>query len=310
MELKLAQSSSLEELQGFVRERGLSNADVARITGRSAATTSQVLGGKYKGRAETGAEMLASLREHFKPGAKRLADGTWKTHGQSVIDSMLELTYQDAEMTCITGPSGIGKTHSARAFAQRRTDVLYWRAKDGMSVGDVLSSLLAAVHAPDSGTNTRKLLRLIETLKARRIAMVICDEADLLVNEQNRSRLMKKLVCFRELYEAGIAVALLGLESFELSLRNAGETYFLSRLGYFQKIGGVALSELREYWQGLGGDPEGAEDRLALSLAPKRGALRFLYKVFRRAAAMGSVKQALGLMFDAQGHFSETFEEA
>lgn len=305
MELKVEQNPSLEELQEFICEHKLSNADVARITGKSAATTSLVLSGKYRGRAETGTEMLAALQVHFKPGVKRLADGSWKTHGQSVIDSMLELTYQDAEMTCITGPSGIGKTHSARLFAQRRTDVLYWRAKDGMSVGDVLSSLLSAVHAPENGTNTRKLLRLIEVLKARQIAMVICDEADLLVNEQNKNRLMKKLVCFRELYEAGMAVALLGLESFELSLRSAGETYFLSRLGYFQKIDGILQSELREYWQGLGGNPNGVEDRLALELAPKRGALRFLYKVFRRATAMGSVKQALGLMFDAQGHFSE-----
>ncbi len=296
--------NALEQLQGLIRERALSNSEVARITGKSAATVSQVLSGKYKGRPETCGEMAASLQEHFAAPAV-IQDGKWRTHGQTVIYSMLSLTYEDQEMSCITGPSGIGKTYTARTFATEREDVLYWRARDGMSVGDVLSSLLSEVGAPDHGTNTKKLFRLIEALKARQVCMVICDEADLLVNEQNKGRLMKKLVCFRELYEAGIAVVLLGLDSFELSLRNAGETYFLSRLGYFQKIDTVLIPELKEFWKGLGGNPEDAEGRLALSLAPKRGALRFLFKVFRRATAMGSVKNALSLMFNAQGHLKE-----
>jgi transcriptional regulator with XRE-family HTH domain len=57
-------SAQIQQLRDIVQALSLSNADIARISGKSTGTVSQVLSGKYRGRAEVIGEMLASLEAH------------------------------------------------------------------------------------------------------------------------------------------------------------------------------------------------------------------------------------------------------
>lgn len=68
-------------IKSFMDEKNLSNADVARIAGKSPSTISQILKGTYPGRPEVAEEILAAIVAHeleTAPGEKP----DWSTDGQ------------------------------------------------------------------------------------------------------------------------------------------------------------------------------------------------------------------------------------
>lgn len=295
-----------QRLKDASERHGLSGAELARISGKSPATVSQVLKGSYKGRPEAAEEILDSVQTHVA-GLARSPQSEWTTEGQTLIQSLLAFTYEDAEFSVITGPSGIGKTHTLLAFARRNPGCLYIRCAEGMSPGDIIAFLCQALDLGGaSGTILQRLRRCIEAMRSRQIRMVLVDEADLLVgDEANSRRILKKLSFFREINESGVGVALVGLESFEEALRRTGETYVMSRIGYFRKTKAVSPVELEHFWQSLGHclDDDG---RRALRIAPKAGFFRFLAKLSNRAKLLGGdVKGAMLLLFGSSSHIKE-----
>lgn len=283
---------------------GLSNADVARITGKSPATISQVIKGSYP-RADMGEEILAALASH-ELDTDSAVQSTWATEGQNLIQSLLSFTYEDRELSVITGPSGIGKTHTIKRFMQHNEACLYFRCADGMSAGDVVAGLLDELGVSMGGTNTQKIRRCVRAIKEQGIRLVLVDEADLLVSDdKNKRRILKKLSYFREINESGIGVALVGLESFEDALRAAGETYVLSRIGYYRRAPGVRMTELFAFWE-MQGMETSEEARMAVNMAPRGGQLRFLKKLAALTKPLGgSVREALKLMFSTASHIKE-----
>ena len=108
---------------------------------------------------------------------------------------------------------------------------------------------------------------------------------------------------FREVKEAGIAVALIGLESFDTALRAVGETYVTSRIDLFRRAGSPTQAELSHYMSCLGCDPETEGGRRAISLAPKNGSMRFVGKAAQIAKELsGNMMEALRVLFAASGH--------
>jgi hypothetical protein len=103
--------------------------------------------------------------------------------------------------------------------------------------------------------------------------------------------------------EAGIAVALIGLESFDTALRTVGETYVTSRIDLFRRAGIPSQTELAYYLACLGCDPETEGGRKAVSLAPKHGSMRFIGKAAEIAKLLGdNMLKALHVLFAASGH--------
>jgi hypothetical protein len=213
------------------------------------------------------------------------------------------MTYKTQGFSVVVGPSGIGKTYTAEMFRSKFADVQYFRCAEGMCMGDVIDSLLEVTGAPGYGSNTQKLKRAIRALKDQGVKMLLVDEADLLVTDGSKPKILKKISVFREVKEAGIAVALIGLESFETALRAVGETYVTSRIDLFRHAGGPTQAELAHFMAYLGFDPETEGGRKTVTLAPKNGALRFVEKTAHIAKqAGGNVMEALRLLFAASGH--------
>ncbi|MEG1799173.1 MAG: ATP-binding protein, partial [Synergistaceae bacterium] len=221
-------ADKLSTLQEIVTTKRLSNSMVARITGKSASTVSQVLNSKYQGRPEVLDEMLAEL-EAFEDASNDIKlEGTvqWLTDGEKLISGILNLTYQTSGFAALVEPSGIGKTYTSKLFAQAHPmDTAYIRCADGMCQGDVVNMLLEIVGLPAYGTKTQRMKRAICAMKDSGIRMILVDEADLLVTDGSKPAILRKISVFREIKEAGIGVAMIGLESFDNALRLVGETY-------------------------------------------------------------------------------------
>lgn len=295
-------------LQAIVQSLGFSNADVARVSGKSTGTVSQVISGKYRGRQEIVGEILGSLEAYEVKMTAEMEETRntvkWMTDGQGLILSVLVLTYKTRGLSVVVGPSGIGKTHTAEEFRSQHPDeVQYLRCADGMSMGDVIDALLEAAGAPSYGSNSQRLKRAIRALKDQGVKMLLVDEADLLVTDGSRPKILKKISVFREVKEAGIAVSLIGLESFDTALRTVGETYVTSRIDLFRHADNPTQAEISHYLAYLGCDPETEGGRKAVSLAPKNGALRFIEKAAGIARLLrGNMLEALNLLFAAGSH--------
>ena len=299
------QNSEIERLQELMQTLGLSNTDVARISGKSTATVSQVLGEKYKGRPEVIGEIGASLDAWCREREERQTREreAWFTEGQKLIQSVLGLTYATRGFSVVVGPSGIGKTWTALKFNDMYPDVLYLRCADGMSMGDVIDALLGLTGTPCCGSNSQRLKRGIRALLEGGVRMLLVDEADLLVTDGSRPKILKKISVFREVKEAGVGVSLIGLESFDNALRTVGETYVTSRIDMFRRAGTPSEQELGHYLASLGIDPETDGARRALSLAPKNGSMRFVEKAAHIARQLGdNMVEALRFLFAASGH--------
>lgn len=308
MDAVMGSNSALDRLKETISKLALSISDIARMSGKSTGTISQVLNGKYKGRPEVVDEILASVEESASP-AKEPDRGLqpWLTAGEEIIEGILKLTYYNRGFAAIVGASGLGKTFTAQHFIQSRSDVAYARCTDGMSMGDTITMLLDLAGVTTVyGTKTQKMKRAINALKEQGIKMIIIDEADLLVSDGNKPLILKKISVFREAKEAGIAVAMVGLPSFDNALRVVGETYVTSRLDYFRHVPTTSYEELAYYLASQGYDPETPEAKLAISMAPKRGALRLIEKLSQTGKFFGnSLKEAIAVTFASSGHIKE-----
>lgn len=298
----------LDQLQAKIKELGISNAKLAHMSGKSTSTISQVMNDKYNGRPEIISEIfdaVVAYEESLEDNSTLPGSVTWLTEGEKLISGILDLTYHTHGFSAVVGPSGIGKTYTSKLFEEAHPDVLYMRCADGMSMGDVVTTLLEAVQTPAYGTKTQKMRRCVQALKDKGIRMILVDEADLLVNEGSKPAILKKISVFREIKEAGVGVAMIGLESFDDALRVVGETYVTSRIDYFRKVRDTAREELAYYLGLQGFDPETSEAQHAINLAPKRGSLRFLAKLCSTAGILGGIKEAITVTFTASGQIKE-----
>ena len=310
MEAVMEGNSVLDLLREKVASRKLSISEVARLSGKSTGTVSAALNGKYKGRKETVDEILGALAasEEAAVQASEADRGlkAWLTAGEELIDDVLKLTYHNRGFSAIVGQSGIGKTFTARLFSESRNDVAYARCNDGMSMGDTIGMLLEMAGLSTTyGTKTQKMKRAIQALRERGVRMILVDEADLLVSDGSKPLILKKISVFREVKEAGIAVAMIGLPAFDNALRVVGETYVTSRIDYLSNVPNTTCDELAYYLANQGWDTETPEAKLAVSIAPKQGALRLIEKLSQTGKFFGNLKEAMAVTFASNGRIRE-----
>lgn len=295
----------LETLLQKVKDLKLSNSEISRVSGKSSSTVSQVLNEKYRGRAEVVEEILTAITT-MEIAETTVSPVTWLTDGEELIRGVLNLTYHQKGFSAVVGPSGLGKTFTAKLFSSEHHDVAYMRCNDGMSMGDTIQALLDITGAPGYGTKTQRMKRAIRALQDRGINMILVDEADLLVTEHgNKPAILKKISVFREVKESGIGVAMIGLESFDDALRVVGETYVTSRIDYFRRVMDPSYEELSLYLANQGWDPETTDAKQVISMAPKSGLLRFLEKMSATGKYIGSLKEALAVTYASGRHVKE-----
>lgn len=292
---------------------GVTPADIQRATGLSKSTVSRVLAGKYPpgtGAYDKVMAVLAGPSEPAQPEAatpatdaapaatpQRVPQAALISYGQRLMAATLQTTVEDREFTILAGASGVGKTHVLGQFREEHPDALYLKPRKRMSVNDVLCKLCDLFGVSRSGSGGDRLERLIQAASGR---LLIIDEADLLVAGRRPNQVENHIETFRELYEAGCTVVLVGLPVLIEQITRCCETYVFSRPGYWMRIPDPTEKEMEAFWlartAGLSG--ASAEAGRAARDAKRFGLFRYLDKLERRSRLLeGDVAAARTLLY-------------
>jgi hypothetical protein len=290
---------------------GVTPADIQRTTGLSKSTVSRVLAGKYPPGTDGHDKVMAAIAELSGPAhpeAAAVADAARPqapmppqtmpaSYGQKLMAALLQTTVEDREFTILAGASGAGKTHVIGQFREEHPDALYLKPRKRMSVNDVLCKLCDLFGVSRSGSGGDRLERLIQAASGR---LLIIDEADLLVAGRRPNQVENHIETFRELYEAGCTVILVGLPVLIEQITRCCETYVFSRPGYWMRIPDPTEKEMESFWlartAGLSG--AAAEAGRAARDAKRFGLFRYLDKLERRSRLLeGDVAAARTLLY-------------
>lgn len=336
----------MASMVGLFKASGMSVAEVVQATGRSKATVSQVINGKYHGRDEVVEEIRNLLESRIGPsggggtecgreapgeegpgderrrglhvvvpagftggngagadgyppktlGNDGCEDAPMITPGQKQAWVLMQLVRKQGEFSMLVGASGVGKTYISKKFCAE-TGADYFRAILGQSVGGLLSDLCKLWGLSPDGANDARMSRLRRAARGR---MLVVDEADLLLGNRSRQSVVRLVEVFRQLYEAGAAVVLLGLPVLHTSVSRATETYVFSRIGYFRQVSPPGDDLLGVFWKRLIGGYGRAVEKTGPVVAQARrsGYFRYLEKLSELVRLFdGDVEEALSLMF-------------
>lgn len=284
----------MDKLQELFKQSGMTVTELSVQLGISRTAVSAALRGKYTGSKDISYKIEKYLEN--KVSAGKGSDAlAYLTNGQKTVLAVLHYTLEDSEFSIISGPAGVGKTYVCQYFATNRNDILYFKMIDGQSHGDIIDMMMAHFGIHQKGSIIRRFNKLVEALKVNKIRMVMADEVDLFT-KGSKAAFLKKLSVFREIYELGISVILIGLPDLEKQLRETDEKYIISRIGYSRKIKDVGTSELMDFWTHLGGSV-GDDATLAIRKATQCAWLRTLKKIYSRSQLVG-VRQATSLIFE------------
>ena len=324
-------SVSAVHLRAGIKRAGISQGQIARLTGLSPTTVSRIFGGTYQadddtavqsvraavdealarkglpalGSAEASAAAapgpvvaLASARPvEAAPSLSAPWGGAYCTQGQRLLWAALRATEEDRELAILTALSGTGKSYCVDRYRESHPGTLVYRPLRGISQSGLLEDLCRLFGVPYSGSNDTRRRRLLEAAAGR---YLIIDEADLLVVGRYARQAVDRLEIYRQLQERGCAVALVGLPALLHTVLSGGETYVFSRIGYARTASPPSTEELSAYWRAqMAGYPAALAKAGTVALsAARHGHLRYLDKLARRAQAMdGDVSAAETLLF-------------
>jgi hypothetical protein len=310
---------SMAAMLGLFRASGMSVAEVVRATGRSKATVSQVINGKYHGRDEVVEEIRSLLESRIGPSGgggaecgreapgeegpgdeRSCEDAPMITPGQKQAWVLMDLVRKQHDFAVLVGASGVGKTWVVNRYGSSYGADVY-TARMGQSLGGLLGDLCRLWNVSADGGNDAKIARLCEAAGGR---FLIVDEADLLMGNRTRRNVLRLVEVFRQLYESGCGVVLVGLPVLHKAVSEAGETYVFSRIGYLRQVGSPTDEFLAMYWKSLVEDyPDAMEKAGPVVYQARRGGFfRYLEKLADLVKLFsGDVEEALGLMFRPAG---------
>jgi len=260
-----------------MKQAGVSLTDVADHYQKSKSSISTSLSGQY------GQEKQLYWEEQvtrFCQGVIKTkglqANSGFMTAGQGEMLKILRNAYDNRKMNLITSQSGCGKTYIVNQFLREHpVGVLYIRCNEVMSASGVLEEICRKIGILASGSVSNRLARVTEELLDKEYRMVIADEVDLLLVEDTNSpkKIIRKVSLFRNMFEAGLGVCLIGLAEMKVSLKRAQETYFNSRVFWTLDAALPTQAELTSFWTGtMGMDP----NPTIVTLAKSKGYFRFL----------------------------------
>jgi DNA transposition AAA+ family ATPase len=163
-------------------QHGLSQSQVARQAGMSAAVLSAYLGGTYRGNCEEVGRKLTAWRDglaenEVAEGAIGRISAFAKTKVAAHILTALKIA-KLGKMVSIVGPSGVGKTMALRYFMRSNTNVWYCQfSKDTGSVYSILTEIAVAVGIQEVPARPDIVRREIVARVERTRGVILCDEA-------------------------------------------------------------------------------------------------------------------------------------
>lgn len=229
----------VSQLSELMARRGWSQTQVARALGKSPATLSQYLQGKYAGDVKALEQDVQALitREVEKEKSQKLTVSFIRTYTASKCLEVIRMAHLDGDINVIYGDAGMGKTMVMRQYASENRTALLLEADPGYTARVVLEELCARLGLNKRGNMHELSEAIIAALKdSGRILLI--DEAENLPH--------RALETIRRIHDkAGIGVVLAGMPRLIINLKGKRGEYkqLYSRVGFALPLGDVLPRE-------------------------------------------------------------------
>jgi DNA transposition AAA+ family ATPase len=289
-------SEEFDPLRARVRElaaqRGMTFADVSRLSGVAYATCYAFMNGKYSGQNARVAEKLdtwlTSIQEQTQARANAGALPSYvHTPTAAAFTGVLLHAQSVPDLVVITGGAGVGKTTAAREYQLRHPNVWLMTCEPACgSTHAMLEHLCETMGLSENATNRRS--RAIIRRVTNASGLIIVDEAQHLATQA--------LDQLRTLHDkAGVGLALLGNEQVYSRLEGGGRraefAQLFSRVGMRIARARPLASDVDALLDAAGVEGK-AERKLMRAVAAKPGALRGMSKTLRVAMMIASVENS------------------
>lgn len=286
----VAAQLTMQEVGMEIKEKmaaaGLSAEAVAKELGIGKSSVYAIINGSYTGKAEIAEKVLNFIEEKYA-ASEEAKNSAFLTQKQRVFLKGLEFCYDDSELLVICGPSGIGKTFSAKKFASDHPGVVYYKVKEGFGWKNTLSEIAALFNRNEHGSSSDMMKNILAAIKTSGCRMLIIDEIEHIFMDTRKNASLKRVAFFREIQEAcGVGVALIGLDVLESELRFAAKSYITNRIDCLLKGEPVDLQEMREFWEKVLKKSYSRTLEPVFEKAKISGNLRILKKLAKRASGM------------------------
>lgn len=195
----------IAKLQAFMAEHGVSQTDVAKGIGKSAATVNQWLQGKYAGDT-TAVNILVSgylEREQAKRVLPKLEEVFVETDTANNIMFLLEAVRDTGELGVLYGGAGLGKTTCLREYAAQHPETILIETLMTHTPSALLKIIARTIGTPVSGSLNDINEAVIAKLSGSS-RLIIVDEA-----ENLSTRALEILRHLRD--KAGVGLVLAGM---------------------------------------------------------------------------------------------------
>ncbi|MEW5804334.1 MAG: AAA family ATPase [bacterium] len=277
--------SAIARLNSLVKERNLSLSQLAEMVDCSKTKISQVLNEKYGDKSEEEAKAILD---------RLIGDQQFITRAQQTIAAIFDLCAEDKELGVIVGPSGLGKTYTARTYAETHDQVFIYTPTELSTPTGVLRGLSQMLKL-STVSDLQRTLRDIQDTLSRSCRLLIVDEADVLCRSSNWEATKQKFAIFRQIMEAGIGVCLIGIFPLEDAI-NQMPGYFQNRIGYYRKFKALSKEDLNRYMDFFSQGIDSELKSLAVDTAALRGGFHYLSKVIKKGKVMG-YREVMNIIF-------------
>ena len=187
MELTAAQ------LRAFMEKNSLSQAQIARKVGVSAAVINQFLSNKYKGDVKTIVNKVVNLinsteRQQSRPKQQPFVQTTVAKQIAALITNTESFSDDEGKIGLIVGDGGHGKSHCLRAYAEANRNTIYIELDDAMTTTQLFADIAESLHIDSSGRLSSITRRIIENLHNRNMIVMLDEASSLTVKQLNQLR--------------------------------------------------------------------------------------------------------------------------
>ncbi|WP_439240929.1 AAA family ATPase [Lonepinella sp. BR2474] len=228
------------QLQQYMQENNLTQAQVATAIGKSVAVVNQYLKGTYKGKTEEVDEAVSRLMgRHQERVVERRFNGAFvHTHKAELCLDAVNTAHIEGVIAVVIGAAGLGKTQALRHYVKGNPETLLIEVDPSFNPKVLLKTLCQQLGLSETGENHDLFVRICQRLGAGRLLIV--DEAELLST--------KCLEYIRRIHDkTGCGLVLAGMPKLIANLRGKhGELAQLySRSGVFCDLGnGLSLEDV------------------------------------------------------------------
>jgi hypothetical protein len=275
-------------LMGIAREIGVSHTLISKFLGRGEASENLL-------------EKLGDLKKRWEKAAveapqeqqvyRRTVDFIMTENARQVL-ALCELCYSEREIGVIVGPAGTGKTTALRKYCESNPDAAFVRGDVSMTAKELLLEVADRLGVESGYGSQRSIVRKIVTHLKNRPALLIVDEADLLV-----SCTVRKIELLRSIYdEAKVGLVLCGMPRLAVYLMRGPSmrenlAQFYSRVAYVAKLQGLTRREAEEILKEYDMTDAARKYLVSQALDMSQGAIRRFVKLLSRALDLAEGKK-------------------